>query len=237
MPDPVFVPFSSQHGMAVLVGFIGIAIFLMLGRRGGKCERITRATLAFINLAVFGLSQWAWSKVSREIGMDNAVPLHLCDLAAFLAGFALITGNKTCALLTYFWGLAGTIQGILTPAIEIGFPHPAFFSFFIHHFAVIAAAIYLPVVTGWRVETPLWRSPIKAFGWLNIYVLVAIVANMLLGTNYGFLAGKPANPSLLDQLGPHPGYIFWLELIALALFFLLALPLHSRPSKARSASA
>ena len=41
----------------------------------------------------------------------------------------------------------------------------------------------------------------------------------------------------LDQLGPHPGYIFWLELIALALFFLLALPLHSRPSKARSASA
>ncbi|MGB6220574.1 TIGR02206 family membrane protein [Haloferula sp.] len=237
MPEPDFAPFSFQHGMAALVGAVVLAAFLLLGRRGGRCEQITRATLAFINLAVFGLSQWAWSKVTREIGMDNAVPLHLCDIAAFLAGFALITGNRTLTLLTYFWGLAGTIQGILTPAIEIGFPHPAAFSFFIHHFAVITAAIYLPVVSGWRIESPLWRSPIKAFAWLNVYVVVAVVANLILDTNYGFLAKKPDNPSLLDQLGPHPGYIIWLELIALGLFFLLALPIHSRPSKARGSSA
>lgn len=224
MPDPVFVPFSMQHGAASIVGVLAITVLLLLGRRGGRCERLTRSALAFANLSVFGFSQWAWSKVGSEIGMDNAVPLHLCDLAAFSAGFALITGNRTCALLTYFWGLAGTIQGVLTPAINIGFPHPAFFSFFIHHYLVIAAALYLPVVMNWRIETPLWRSPLKAFGWLNIYVVIALAANKLLDTNYGFLAGKPDNPSLLDHMPPHPGYIFWLELIALGLFFLLALP-------------
>ena len=232
MTDPTFVPFSAQHGTAVIVGALAIALLLVLGRRGGSTERITRATLAFINLAIFGFSQWAWSQLSCEMSLGHAIPLHLCDLAAFLAGFALITGNRTCTLLTYFWGLAGTIQGILTPALGIGFPHPAFFSFFIHHFAVIAAAIYLPVVGGWRIQTPLWRSPIKAFAWLNIYVVVAIAANALLGTNYGFLAGKPANPSILDHLGPHPGYIFWLEFVALSLFFMLALPIHSRPPRA-----
>jgi hypothetical integral membrane protein (TIGR02206 family) len=236
MPEPIFVPFSAQHAAVVVAGVTFIILLLTLGRCGGKTERITRTILAFINLSVFGLSQWAWSKVSREIGIDNAVPLHLCDLAAFFAGFALITGNRTCALLTYFWGLAGTIQGILTPAIEIGFPHPAFFSFFLHHFAVIAAAIYLPVVMQWRIESPLWKSPLKAFGWLNVYVVVAIVANHHLGTNYGFLAGKPANPSLLDHLPPHPFYIIWLELIALSLFFLLALAVRSRPSNARTTS-
>ncbi|MEM9236700.1 MAG: YwaF family protein, partial [Verrucomicrobiota bacterium] len=104
----------------------------------------------------------------------------------------------------------------------------ACFSFFIHHFAVIAAAIYLPVVMGWRIESPFWKSPLKAFGWLNLYVVVAVIANALFGTNYGFLAGKPENPSLLDQLGPHPHYIIWLELIALGLFFLLALPVRNR---------
>ncbi|MEP4079913.1 TIGR02206 family membrane protein [Haloferula sp.] len=236
MPDPVFTPFSAQHGATVVAGISGIALLLWLGRRGGKCERITRTCLAFVNLGIFGFSQWAWSQVQREVGIDNAVPLHLCDLAAFFAGFALITGHRTCALLTYFWGLAGTIQGILTPATDIGFPHPAYFSFFIHHFAVIAAAIYLPVVMKWRIETPFWRSPLKAFGWVNVYVIVAIIANKLLGTNYGFLAGKPDNPSVLDHLPPHPGYIIWLELIALALFFLLALPVRSRPSKPQSTS-
>lgn len=228
MTEPTFVPFSIQHGATVAVGALVIALFLTLGRRGGTTERITRATLAFLNLAVFGFSQWAWSQVSLEIGFHKALPLHLCDLAAFLAGFALITRNKTCALLTYFWGLAGTLQGVLTPALGIGFPHPAFFTFFIHHFAVIAAAIYLPVVMNWRIESPLWRSPLKAFGWINIYVVVAFIANKLFGTNYGFLAEKPSNPSLLDHLGPYPGYIIWLQLIALALFFVLALPVHSR---------
>ncbi|MEM1085923.1 MAG: TIGR02206 family membrane protein [Verrucomicrobiota bacterium] len=228
MPEPPFVPFSIQHGAAIASGVGIIALMLVLGRRGGRTERLARAVLAFTCLAIIGISPWIWSRVSQPAGLDVSIPLHLCDFAAVLAGFALITRNPTCALLTYFWGLAGTIQGILTPAINIGFPHPACFSFFIHHFAVIAAAIYLPVVMGWRIESPFWKSPLKAFGWLNLYVVVAVIANALFGTNYGFLAGKPENPSLLDQLGPHPYYIIWLELVALALFFLLALPVRNR---------
>ena len=191
-------------------------------------ERYTRAALAFINLTAFATTYWAWSQVSRETDLDTTIPLHLCDIAAFLAGFALITRNLTLALLTYFWGLAGTIQGILTPATDIGFPHPAFFSFFLHHFSVIAAALYLPVVMGWRCTIP--RAPLIAFAWLNLYVVFAAIANHFLDTNYGFLAGKPENPSLLDHLGPHPLYILWLELIALALFFVLARPVRRKPS-------
>lgn len=228
MPDPLFTPFSAQHGWTVVVGLVAIGAFLYLGRRGGRTERITRALLAFLNLSVFAFSSWAWSFVQRESDIDNAVPLHLCDLAAFTAGFALITRNRTLCMLTYFWGLAGTVQGIATPATDVGFPHPAFFSFFIHHFVVVGAALYLPIVLGWRGDRPWWRSPLIAFGWLNAYVVVAIIANHRLGTNFGFLAGKPANPSVLDHLGPHPVYIFWLETIALVMFFLLALPIRKR---------
>lgn len=228
MPDPLFTPFSAQHGWTVLVGCLLIALCIHLGRRGGRTERITRAVLVFLNLSVYAVSSWAWSMVQRESDIDNAVPLHLCDLAAITAGFALITRNRTLAMLTYFWGLAGTVQGIATPAIDIGCPHPAFLSFFIHHFAVVGAALYLPIVLGWRTGTPWWRTPLAAFGWLNAYVVVAIIANHQFGTNFGFLAGKPQNPSVLDHLGPHPFYIFWLEFIALALFFLLALPVRQR---------
>lgn len=237
MPDPTFSPFSPQHGITLIAGGLMISIFLLLGRRGGRCEQVARATLTFLCLTAAVFTSWAWSQVQRESDIDNVVPLHLCDLAAFLAAFALITGHRTLAMLTYYWGLAGTVQGVLTPAIDIGWPHPAFLSFFSHHFAVIAAALYLPVVHGWRAESPWWRSPLLAFGWLNAYVLVAITANALLGTNFGFLARKPINPSLLDHLGPHPIYIFWLEIIALILFALLTLPVLARSRRGRHAGA
>ncbi len=229
MSDPSFSPFSPQHGLTLAAGGVMIAAFLVLGRRGGTTELVARSVLAFLCLTATVFSAWAWSSVQRESDIDNVVPLHLCDLAAFIAGFALLTRNRTLALLTYFWGLAGTVQGVATPALDIGWPHPAFLSFFSHHFAVITAALYLPIVLDWRADRPWWKSPLKAFAWLNGYLLVALAANALLGTNFGFLARKPVNPSLLDHLGPHPLYILWLEVIALLLFALLALPLRSRP--------
>lgn len=203
-------------------------MFLIVGRRGGVWELRARALLTFLNLSVYAMSQAARSVATRGHDLDNLVPLHLCDIASFMAGFALITRNRTLAGLTYFWGLAGTIQGVLTPALDIGFPHPVAWAFFVHHFVVIAAALYFPVVDGWRAESPWWKSPMVAFGWLNVYVLVALTANALLGTNFGFLAHKPLNPSLLDHLGPHPWYIAVLEGIALLFFALLVLPVRKR---------
>jgi hypothetical integral membrane protein (TIGR02206 family) len=213
------------------VGFGLIAVALILGRRGGRTEQAVRAILAFLCLSATGFGAWAWSLVDMDTGLDNVLPLHLCDLATFLGGFALITRNRTLCLLTYFWGLAGTLQGIVTPAVTIGWPHPAFLSFFSGHFAIIAVAFYLPVVMGWRAERPWWKSPLKAFAWLNAYVVIAIAANALLGSNFGFLASKPTNPSLLDHLGPHPVYILWLELVALLFFTLLTLPVLGRHSR------
>lgn len=231
MPDPAFHPFSSAHFSALGLGTAALATLVLLGRRGGGTEKFARGLLAFLNLAAYGFTQWAWMRVQRDSDLDFSIPLHLCDLAAFLAGFALITGNRTAATLNYFWGLAGTVQGLATPAIDIGPPHPAFFSFFLHHFAVVGAALYLPLVLGWRTGEPWWRAPLTAFAWLQGYLVVALAANSGFGTNFGFLARKPANPSLLDHLGPHPAYILWLELIALALFLLLALPVRAARSK------
>jgi hypothetical integral membrane protein (TIGR02206 family) len=205
-----------------------IAAFLVAGRRGGETELRARALLTFINLAAYAMSQAARGMATRGQDLDNLVPLHLCDIASFMAGFALITRHPTLAALTYFWGLAGTIQGVLTPALDIGFPHPVAWAFFIHHFAVIGAALYLPVVMGWRAEGAIWKSPLKAMAWLNVYVAVALIANGVLGTNFGFLSHKPLNPSLLDHLGPHPWYILVLEGIALVFFLLLVLPVRER---------
>ncbi|WP_184016019.1 TIGR02206 family membrane protein [Haloferula luteola] len=224
MTDERFIPFSLQHGLIALGGFIAIAICVVAGRRRGTPERVARALLTFITLGSYAVSQWAWSQVPSEVSLDNLVPFHLCDIASFIAGFALITRRRTLILLTYFWGLAGTLQGIATPALDFAPPHPVAIAFFLQHFSVIAAAVYFPAAEGWRLAEPWWHEPLKAFAWLNVYVVFAVLANGLLGTNFGFLAAKPTTPSLLDHLGPHPYYIIWLEIIALVLFALLSLP-------------
>lgn len=224
MPSP-FVPFSATHGWALAAGFAGIAVLISFGKSGERNERIARSILAFLCLAAFAYTQAAWGTVEGgDADLDSALPLHLCDIAAFIGGFALLTGKRLLATLTYFWGLAATVQALATPAISIGFPHPAFIAFFVHHFAVVGAALYLPIVKGWRAAHPWWKTPLQAWLWGNLYLLAAMAVNTWLGTNFGFASRKPVNPSLLDHMGPWPVYLLWMQVVAAVLFSLLALP-------------
>jgi hypothetical integral membrane protein (TIGR02206 family) len=224
MPPP-FVPFSATHAWALVAGVVGIAALIALAKSGERNERIARSILAFLCFAAFAYTQAAWSTVDGgDADLDSALPLHLCDIAAFIGGFALLTGKRLLATLTYFWGLAATVQALATPAISVGFPHPAFIAFFIHHFAVVGAAFYLPVVCGWRAERPWWKTPLQAWLWGNLYLAIAMGVNIWLGTNFGFASRKPVNPSLLDHMGPWPVYLLWMQVIAAILFSLLALP-------------
>lgn len=227
---PEFHPFSPQHLGAVIVGAFISAFFLLAGLKNERGRRMSRQFLIFLTLGVYPLGQIAWL-MNGEGSLENKLPLHLCDLAAFIAGAALITKHRTLCELTYFWGLAATIQGLITPAVGYGFPSPVFIMFFVHHFVVVAVALYLPIVCGWRPRSPWWKSPLAAFGWVNVYLALAFPLNFWLGTNFGFFMHKPANPSLLDYFGPWPWYILVLEGIALVFFGLLMLPFIGRGNK------
>lgn len=199
-------------------------VFLQVGKRGGTNQRVATALLAFLNLSVYPLVQAAWLTVDVPKSIDNILPLHLCDFAAMTAGFALITRRPWLCSLTYFWGLAATLQALITPAITIGFPTLPFVMFFVQHFSVVIAALYLPIVLGWQPKRPLWRSPLEIFGISVIYLIFAITVNHFLGSNFAFVSHPPDNPSLIDHLGPWPWYIFSLLGIALVLYFVLVLP-------------
>jgi hypothetical integral membrane protein (TIGR02206 family) len=62
------------------------------------------------------------------------------------------------------------------------------------------------------------------------------IVNALLGSNYLFIAHKPATASLLDVLPPWPWYLPILEAIALVLIGLLYLPFAIRDLKAKRAT-
>ncbi|MEO5714593.1 MAG: TIGR02206 family membrane protein [Luteolibacter sp.] len=227
----VFHPFTQEHFIAVAVGFAAVAFFLLAGKKGGDSRKRAALVLASANFTAFPLSLAAWYSIDAPKSLDNFLPLQLCDVATLTAGIALLTKRPLFCALTYFWGLAATMQALLTPALTVGFPHMAFVMFFVQHFAIVAAAFYLPIVDGWRPRQPLWKTPLEVFGWSQVYLAVAMTVNHLLGTNFAFASHKPENPSLLDQLGPWPWYLLAMEVLALVLFYLLALPFARRAEK------
>jgi hypothetical integral membrane protein (TIGR02206 family) len=223
VPQP-FQPFGIQHLLAVISGAVIITVLILLGRKGGISRQIATGTLAFFCLAAYPLGQAAWFSLDADKSLDNLIPFHLCDIAAITGGFALLFRKPLLASLTYFWGLAATIQGLLTPAITVGFPHWPFVMFFVHHFVIVGTALYLPIVEGWRPKQPFWKSPLEVYVWSLGYLAFAMVVNRILGTNFGFASHRPPNPSLIDYLGPWPWYLVSMSVIALILYLLLALP-------------
>ncbi len=220
----MFQPFTAQHGITLLIGAAIITVLILMGKRGGKARLISTGILAFFCLSAYPLSLAAWRATEGNIALDNGLPFHLCDIVAIIAGFALLTRKPILCTLTYFWGLAATAQGLITPAISYGFPEWPFITFFIHHFVIVGAALYLPIVDGWRPKQPFWRSPLEVYGYSVLYLLFSLGLNVALDTNFGFTMHPPHNPSLIDHLGPWPWYLLSMQAIAVVIFLLLALP-------------
>lgn len=221
MSESSFQPFSLEHGITLLVGFLVISVLILFARLSEKTSRIVRSLLAFLTLSSYPLALFAWRNESSSL--DNLLPFHLCDIAAFVAGFALLTRKPILLALTYFWGLAATTQALITPAISLGPHHLAYYHFFIQHFAIVAAALYIPLCMGWRIQRAWFRTALVVLLISITYQGLALGLNIILNTNFAFASRPPENPSVIDHLGKWPLYLFSLQGIALLFYVFLAL--------------
>ncbi len=219
-----FVSFSATHFVAMAAGGVGIAGLIMLGRRGGRSRTFATGLLAFWCLAAYSLRNLAWNIGGDLAPFEEALPFHLCGIVSFVAAFALLTRRPTLCEITYYWGLAASLQGILTPALDYNFPHPVFLVFFANHLAIVGAALYLPLALNWRPRRPLVRTIARVILWSEVYFVIILPLNFLLGTNYGFLRQKPPSPTLLDHFGPWPHYLLGLQIALVVSLTLLSLP-------------
>jgi hypothetical integral membrane protein (TIGR02206 family) len=176
--------------------------------------------VARFGLAAFLVIGWiCWFILFAARGwltIGNALPLNLCDWALIALVAALLTRNQFAYELGYFWGLGGTLQGMITPDVAYDFPDPQFIFFFIEHGGIIAALLYLTLGTGLR---PNPRSLPRVAAASLFYAGVAGIADWALGTNYGFLRAKPPGTTLLSFMAPWPWYIP--ELVAAGIVSLL----------------
>lgn len=221
-PGLEFKIFSTSH-LAVLALAITVYCILYffrskLKKHPSKGRIGTGIALALLSLE---LALRVWEKAWGIWSLQGSLPLHLCSISLLFSVAMLLSRSYALYEITYFWGVGGAIQALLTPDIWYGFPHFIFFQFFTAHSLIVLAVLWMTFVEGMR---PSLKSLGKAFLSTNIYAVFVGAANYLLGSNYLYLCRKTANPSLLDYLHSWPWYILELEIITLVVFMICYLP-------------
>jgi len=231
-PDGPFVLFSSQHLIAI-VAIILIGIFIILSQKKASSEQRQKVRWLMAIILVVNESTWhLWNLSIGEWSIQTMLPLHLCSVLVWLCAYRLITKNKTIYEFAYLIGIAGALQAILTPDLgQYAFPHYRYFQVFISHGLIIISALYFTFVEGFR---PTWKSVKKVAIYGNLYLLFVFILNLLIDSNYLFVAHKPETASLLDVLPPWPIYILIIELLAAVFILLFYLPFAIKDRKKKN---
>lgn len=217
-----FAHWSAAHHFILLLTALVPALLIWLARkhRASKSPQriaVVAGAILLINYAayvIYRVSAGYW-----QVRYD--LPMELCNWATFATAFALMTRNRLLAELAYFWVMAGSVNGVISPDLSVSFPHIYFFIFFIAHSGLVCGALFL--VFGLQLYPrpgAVWR----VFLLTQVYLASAFAINFLLGGNYGYTMAKPTSASLIDHLGPWPWYLLSLEGLALAFYTILYLP-------------
>jgi hypothetical integral membrane protein (TIGR02206 family) len=217
-----FRMFGPPHlvvlGLVLIINLALVPLRRVLGESGRRAFRLGLAVLmsvAFLAHVVWRMRVGFW-----DVRVD--LPLHLCDLTTLLSIALLLSRSRWLYDFVYFLGVGGAIQALVTSNVGIyGFPHLYFVTSMVLHGGIITTGLYFTVVEGFR---PTWRTLMRVAGYMFAYTVVIFGLNLLIGSNYLFIARRPEFPSLIDELGPWPWYVLSLVGVGLASLVILYLP-------------
>ena len=220
---PEFIRFSTSH---LVVLFVSLFLFIYLPYRINKSkdENWVEIFSKFLGILLIG-NEISWVIYKLSLGHNywaEYMPFELCTINAYLLGIILVfRPSYSIFEVVYFWAMAGTLQGIITPRLFSGYPHYLFFEYFITHCGIVLAVLVLIFRHQWHLT---WLSLWKSFVWLQVPALINLVFDFTFEVNYMFMRELPKVPSLLDYFGEWPKYILASEFFAVLSFIFYLLP-------------
>lgn len=214
----------GAYGVTVaLAAVAGVVLCVEARRRPGPWRRWAAAALGLVLFAT-ALSYVLGLVVAGTFSARTDLPFPLCDVAVLVAAAACLWQVPVLVELTYFWGLAGTLQAVVTPDLSAGFPHLVFFQYTVGHLGIVLAALFLVVGMGIR---PRRLAVPRVLLITAAYTAFVGVIDAGTGANYMFLRRPPGNWTLLRLLGPWPWYVLSAVGVAAVLVTLLDIPFWS----------
>ncbi|MDG2020107.1 MAG: TIGR02206 family membrane protein [SAR86 cluster bacterium] len=223
MSSQPFVIFGNAH---LITLFLIIAIALIFPLLINSKDLGTKILITkIIGISAIGLElikPFIWH-YGMHFPWIELIPIHMCNLSTLFIGIFLITEKRLFFEVSFFWGIGGGINALITPDIPNSFPDPQYILFFIGHGFLIIAIAYACIALGNRPTLSSIRNGIY-FSLSTLPIIFLI--NKLLGpkANYWYLGVKPAGESILDFLPTPPFHIPVLIILGIILFFLIYSP-------------
>src|SRR6476620_7707307 len=129
---------------ALLFTILAPLLLWRLSRRftSARFDQWICRTLA-VGLLAFEFSEIAVKIIEPNGSIRGVWPMQLCDWVLFAVAGALWFRWQLGFEIGYFWGLAGTLQALLTPAISPDEPWWRLFSFFFAHALIVVSVLHL----------------------------------------------------------------------------------------------
>lgn len=230
-----FELFSPPHLVAIFVTLAAPFLLAAAARKWARADAITRGTIAILLTLKF-IGYGIRASLSGSITWQQALPFQLCDWTMIALVIACWNGGRPRWLeVIYFWGIGGSLQAVLTPNLQFGFPDYRFLTFFIDHCGIVIGTAYLMLT---RRSRPTLASIWRTWLWSIAYLFVTLAVDHITNVNYGFLLHKPEAFSILSYLSDsRPIYLFQLNLLALVFFAILYVPfaIHDLRNRMRKA--
>jgi hypothetical integral membrane protein (TIGR02206 family) len=198
----------------------GLALCVLARLRPGLWSIWARRAIGTV-LAGVALVSLVSAVAAGDWATAASLPLALCNAAAVVVAVACWWPKPLLVELAWFWGLAGTLQAVITPDLTVPFPNLQFFEYTVGHVTIVVAAVFL--VVGLRIE-PRPGAPVRVFLITLAYALVVGFVDAVTDSDYMFLRAPPDSWSLLSLLGPWPWYLLSATGVAIVLLALLNLP-------------
>ena len=104
----------------------------------------------------------------------------------------------------------GVSQANFTPSVEFSLFHYDAIRYWMVHLMLVLLGLYPAIVWGWDLEL---KDVGRSFIALNVVAGVIYFLNLILGSNYLYVMGKPPGTTFFSLLPEWPVYILVLEVI------------------------
>ena len=225
MNDYSFQTFSFEHN-SYLLGLLLMWIILpLIGKK--FLSKDQQRNVVFILIAVTLLQELLhyFFKINlNTFDIAQDLSLHMCGISVFISCYALYTKNQAAFELSFFWGLAGALQAVLTPVhTRFHFGYISTFWSFLSHGIIIMNVFWLIFVDNMRCrKNSLLNTILVTNG--AIFIIGIINSTIGNGANYWFICEKPSGDSPF-LIGEWPYYLFTFQLAGILFMLLIYLPM------------
>ena len=160
-----FIRFTPSHIAAI---FMSLFLFVYIPYRIYKNSQASWVDIIskFLGILLI-LNEVGWIFYKLSLGHTywaEFMPFELCTINAYILGILLLFRPSYVIFeVVYFWAMAGTVQGIITPRLFAGYPHYLFFEYFITHTGIVLAVLILIFhITNQQTPTSLQQPEISS---------------------------------------------------------------------------